>query len=558
MEIYNIMNEKYKNYLYGIITFLSVGFLELFYFRDIFTKNLIPGEGADCRLIGMILEHWFDVLCGKERILTLRFFWPYTNTLGYSDALWGPGLIYSCFRMIGLKPFDAMPPALMTLHVLGVVFFYLSLRKLRISRKLSVLGLLLSFWSCSYTQLIWHGQFFSLAFLSVFFYGILCIFSHRHESWKKRLPSAILITVSIGFCYLSAFYIAYLFTFYTLLVIFLYFCFLLLRDRTHLRELLHTASLHIRELLFYVFLQLSWLIPLGIIYFPVYRAAVPDPALARGLAPEPWDLFRTFSFAPLEMFVNAILPFTTDQTTPGLEINRLFETSYGYPVIVVVLLLISTIDLLRHKKQFLFCMYAAFWLLFLLGCRYGSFYPWMYLKYLVPGSSAIRATGRILGILTPAVALLLCLWLSDLSLRIQTKNSLYSAISFLLLFGALTLTGQCRRIYNDTSAELHTMTDHISAPPSDCKAMILADPLLTSDPYVAQMNACIIADHFDIYTLNGYSGNFPPEWDLLEGDLNNYFVMANHWLSVNGITDVSHIYIYYAPEDQWIPYPDYR
>ena len=182
---------------------------ELFYFRKALDGRVLFGISGDSFLVNMLLEHWYDVFSGRDSVLTLPAFWPAQGSLGYSDALLAPGIIYSILRSFIAEPFAAFNPSLILLHLMGVLVFYGLIRKMGMGIPLSLVGIFLSFWSCSFMQLSYHTQFFSMALVPVLFLGIFSWWKGKKLGFRRRAGYALLITVVYGLLWLSSFYTAY-------------------------------------------------------------------------------------------------------------------------------------------------------------------------------------------------------------------------------------------------------------------------------------------------------------------------------------------------------------
>lgn len=64
--------------------------------------DLLLGDVGDARLIGVILEHWWQVFRGAAPWLSPSFFFPVQGVLGYSEAGFLFALPYAGLRLAGL------------------------------------------------------------------------------------------------------------------------------------------------------------------------------------------------------------------------------------------------------------------------------------------------------------------------------------------------------------------------------------------------------------------------------------------------------------------------
>ncbi len=550
-----------------LISVLFIGLLiitgEFLYFKSTITSSHFFGEGVDCQFNHMILSHWYDVFTGKAPLRTLRAFWPQTETLGYSDTMLVPGIIYTFLRLCGFSSTAAFNPTFILMHTLGVLFLYLTLRKLGCKRIIAFTGLLLSLWSCANSQLLLHVQFFCLGLIPVFLYFALSYISSQNSDWKKRLPYGFGATISLALTFLSSFYVGYLFSLYLGIAIILYCLLLFLRSSKQIHTFIHVLWVHRKEVLVYGILFFLFLLPMLYIYLPVYKTLGNyDTGFTIALAPMPYDFLRTFSYAPVERFFADLLPFSIDSGYEYYAVNRLAETSYGWPIFASILFLITFFHLLIKRSSFpqhlwWLCISSslAVIVLYLLSCRYGSFCPWVTLRHILPGAGAIRALGRCLPILSIPMSIVLCLYYSNIWEEISKRSNSLPYLLILFLSLSLLISAQCRRFMEIDSATIQNTLESIPLPPSDCDTMFIlyAQSDKTYD-YKTNMLAWQIADHFDINTVNGYSGNFPPDWKLASCGQEDYLQYLKDWLMLHQISNTTPIYAYIPEYKQWVAY----
>lgn len=78
------------------ITLLGMALLP---FRNLL-NNLYVGEPFDARLMIVVHEHWFWVFQGLRKYNDLGIFYPFQNTLGFTDGFLIEGFIHSIFRSL--------------------------------------------------------------------------------------------------------------------------------------------------------------------------------------------------------------------------------------------------------------------------------------------------------------------------------------------------------------------------------------------------------------------------------------------------------------------------
>ena len=550
--------------LQTVIAIAVIIAIELVYFKDALHGDKLFGQSFDSGLVNLILEHWYDVICGKGSVLDMRMFWPQSGTLGYSEALLGPGIIYCIFRILGFDFFASFNPSFIVLHFLGSLFMYLSLRKLGCTRIISLIGLGITFWSCSFSQLSWHVQFFSLAYVPMLIYVFLLFRENRGRTFGKRCLYYLAFTVLTGITYFSSFYVAYVLTLYGLLMLAVLLIYVAVKDKG-ISRLTANIKANAKEILLFLFLQLLWIIPFLIVYLPVYNSfGGYDDEFAMALAPTAADFFRTRSYAPLENTVNQFLMLDLPSEITDYEMHMILEKSYGWPILATLIffasLVFGLVSLKKEKKTgSILSVLASIVMIFilLLFCRYGKFCPWLLVSRIIPGAGAIRALGRPLAIFIVPMSLIVCCFLTQLYSLVKEKKHYYT-LSLGILFSMLCFSAQCARFIDRDGEYQRTVMQSVSQPPDDCKVMFIcsANPDAFYD-YGTQMLGCLIADHFKLDTVNGYSGNFPNEWYLFN-DQSSYYIAIDHWLEINGIESADGIYGFLAEENRWISYADIR
>jgi hypothetical protein len=83
--------------------------------------SLIPGDLGDNRFNNYILEHFYRWISGLDPTYwTARFFYPFPNTIAFSDNLLGSAVFYAFFRRLGLD----RETAFQAWYILGFLFNY--------------------------------------------------------------------------------------------------------------------------------------------------------------------------------------------------------------------------------------------------------------------------------------------------------------------------------------------------------------------------------------------------------------------------------------------------
>lgn len=553
-----------KNLLNSVLAVITLVVGELLYFYEIIFGGKTLGLGSDGLLINLMLEHWYDVFQGELSFDTLRMFYPQTETLGYSDMLLGPGVIFALLRFCGGDFFASLNSSLVLLHGIGVGFLYLTLREAGCSRKGGILGVLISFWSCSYSQLTWHLQFFSLSYISIALYGTVLYYKNLKKGIKWRLFYLFIISIGMGGAFLSSFYIAYetcLLAGFTAVLFGIHFVF---RKKSEIGGYVKRFYKYRWDCITGVLLQIPWLLIFVKVYLSAYKQlGTYDPELTLSMAPMPTDLFRTMSYAPVESWIRSFLPFRVDYEYHMLAENIWFERSNGWPLVTVLLLIGFLFYMMKNKRAkekncLVVLKYTAIsmLILFFLSAKYGDFCPWAHIiSKIIPGAAAIRVPGRCLGIYVIPLALCICVWLSELELTVAGQRGI---IAFeMLIFILLGFTAFSKRYMRNDSEYYAQIVNGCTQPPDDCQAILIyslsPDTIYTPE---IQLITWMIADRFNVYSINGYTGNYPENWQLAYTDQHDYPEAVDYWLDQKEVTERTHVYAYILEANIWIHYED--
>lgn len=114
-------------------------------------NNLFIGEPFDTRLMIVVHEHWSWVFRGLRDFNDLKIFYPFENTLGYTDAFLLDGVIHSILRAVGFSMLNAWNLTNIIILIIGTLGFYFLLK---IVIKNRIILLILTFLICNNYTLI--------------------------------------------------------------------------------------------------------------------------------------------------------------------------------------------------------------------------------------------------------------------------------------------------------------------------------------------------------------------------------------------------------------------
>ena len=193
-----------KKYLNVYVDLLLLSAFCLIPFRGTWNNSFI-GEPFDARLMIVVHEHWSWVFRGQRDFNDLRIFYPFDNTLGYTDAFLLDGIIHSILRAVGFTMLNAWNLTNMFILILGTTGFYFLL-KLVIKNRIvlliliflicnnytliaymhlwpNIIGYLLISWPFLFLYKIYSGQRPNL-YLNIFLVSIpLYSLSYWYPAW---------------------------------------------------------------------------------------------------------------------------------------------------------------------------------------------------------------------------------------------------------------------------------------------------------------------------------------------------------------------------------------
>lgn len=472
---------------------------------------LIPGDLGDARFNNYILEHFFRWLTGLDKSYwNASFFYPYSNNIAFSDNLLGSAPFYVLFRFIGLDRESAFQGWFVTGFILN--FASAAFVLLRLKLKSIAVGM---------------GAFF-------FTLGLPFLAQETHAQLLYR------------FCIPLACYWLWrfsqeprLFTWVALVIALVWQFFL---------------SIYLGIFLILLLVAMTLLIPLFSPLHPIWNALFYWPKKARAAWQQTHPIWRFFSVL-ITIVLSGSLIFLL---RPYYIATKVFGFSRSWDEVTSMLphwqsyliadnsqlwhsISASIPDLPMRSEQQLFPGLAVL-LIILIGLFLKIKTPnrniaWIHLLsalvlsvftfYLsgfslyrviagLPGINSIRAVSRIELVLMWPVALFIA-YAIDALLR-SSKRGL--SLVNILVAGLLVLLIAETALYThqtfskaDAQARIITLRNQIPSSTPDKPILFLASQ--TGDPWwMAEIDAMLLSQDLGWPTLNGYSGNYPPNYGL--------------------------------------------
>ncbi|MBQ8108900.1 MAG: hypothetical protein IJ124_01900 [Clostridia bacterium] len=533
--------------------------LTAFFFRNVAFSDDLFGASDDGRLTMLITEHWYHVFRGESSAAELGFFYPAQNTLGYSDMLFGFGVLHSVFRFLGIDVFSAYKATLMCIHLLGTVAsFILLYRCLKIDALWSLFAIMTFSFSNAYAIHIRHTQLVAVSYVPLLALFLTCFF--RSITNKRRHFYAVASVVTLAVILYTAWYIFFFTMLFLVTFVVVFLILQLRRNRAYLVTILKTVKRMLPELICYAILTIALFVPFVLMELPLLRAGGGNSySYVSGTLPEAID------------FINV----SRDNWLFGPLMSRMQLDERGY---------VFMPELQQGLSAVLLIMFCATWVLYrkrnsvrpeerAASVRVESIYSfaialivsallvvrlsgngaslWWFVYQIFPGAASLRAVARYLLFLSFPVAVITACMGNDLSEAYrQKKVAKYNVLMLALLAAAFVVN-----IHNGGAAAEWNRSDALSfieavpQPPEDCESFFLTNPLEGRDNVVCQMDAYQIADWYGIKTINGYSAFNPENWGGIWniGD-DTYRQSVSSWILRNRLENV---YAYDETEQTW-------
>lgn len=455
----------------------------------------VPGDLGDARFNGVILEHFYRWLGGKEAsLISPSFFFPMPGALTFSDNLWGTGWLYSIYRFLGADRYQAFDLWYMGGYVVNFIVCHCVLRRLGFSPVASALG----------------------AFAFAFAMPVIARHGHAQLGYRFLIPVALLLwqrfRESSRWLWLGWLALAVCGQFY--LSIYLgYFLLLLLgawaiaqaviersrpwnwfapglrlSDSTARRELLFAAAMGAVALVALIGLMYPYL------YYSKLYGFQRDTQEIASLLPR----LRSYLLADGSAIWAGMSASLVD-TMPMRHEQQIF---FGLGIGGLALL-----GLLKSSLRLRWVALLAIALIVVLTVSIRGHSLYLLLASL-PGVNSIRAMARIGLVLAMPVAVLVAIGVDSIRGRGEFLRLLVAVLALVMIAESMSM----RTVNFDVAqARSGTLALQRELPvPLPANAMLFV-PIGPDNNFInAQLDGMVLGQAADRPTLNGYSGNLAP------------------------------------------------
>lgn len=466
--------------------------------------DMVPGDPGDTRFNEFLLEHSWQWLWQRNPMhadfWSPGFYYPAQNLAAYSDLMIGYAPPYWMARLVGFSADQSSALWFLAMSVLNYLMAYLLLhRGLGFTGRASLVGAWVMAFGLSRLQQIGHQQLFPFLYVGGALVCIACYFRSDLSRPAGRERSWILLS---GLSVAAQFYGGFYMGFFLVVALALMLLSALLMSDT-------------RACLMAACRRDGWIMlgSLGLTALVLYPLASHYLETARLVGNRPWAS------------VVGSLPRLSSWLLPG-------QTSFFYAWVVdmpiynqlpdkheqmiglgIVSLLLSGWGLWSERRRPLarLTLLTSLFIVLIATQFPGGFSLWRCAFDLMPGAAAIRTVCRIGMLLLVPAAIGLAL-LSD-HLRRRAAFGPETA-EIVLLLGLVCCAEQLSQlmVYNAPAEHraVENLVEHARRRQPACFLAVAPE----GERCVAQIDAMLAASELGIPTLNGYSGNSPPGYQL--------------------------------------------
>jgi hypothetical protein len=538
--------ERSRPAVRAAVTCLAVGVVAVANTLLFFRHSLLTGFAQvsadiwDGRTILAIYEHWYRVLTLQEHWRSPLYYFPVPDALGYTDAFFLHGVIYSVARALGFGMLVSDELVSIAFKLIGFAGFYrLAHRLLRVRVAWALLGASVFYQLNATAVHLGHPQLLVLNLFPGMIELAVCFAVSLAAGRRPAAFAAGCAALAVGAaCTMSGLYMSWFLALFGCATALAY---LLLAPAPALARL-GSAAVRLAVRGGWVVPALlavaaALLVPAITIYWPTAtETGMHNLAVLREFAGTPVDLVNLGT-------ANRLWSDVVDGVAFALTGQHLQEgeRTSGITPGLLVLGICAAAWLWRHASPAQTIVRAALLagaLLWLASFRIGDFLGWDVLFSYVPFGRALRVPPRIQIFFEMFLVLAVAVWLDRMRWPDQPVRFVALA-AFLILeeFNGGYGWGMQPAIENRVLVAL-------PPPPPACRSFFVVRAMPRSDMsqgnrdyYWANAEGMVVAERFGIPTLNGIATFHPAGWDLNRPDAPDYRDRVLGWARARGILD---------------------
>ena len=484
-------------------------FLILVPLRHLDFLKLMPGDFGDARFNNFILENFYiHSQGGWNRIWNPQFFYPFKYVIGFSDNHFGTAWIYSLLRTFGLQSDTSFQLWFVFGYIANYFSAIFSFRKLGLRTIGTTVGSLIFAFAIPVTANAGWAQLH-------YRFGIpLAIMYWAKSLEEKNLKYAVAATFWLVWQFYSGIYMG-VFTLIALTAISLSSIIATKRTSRKTQALkIIFPSLRVllssKKIVTYLIIEAFLLAALIFLFFPYLRVV------------------QIYDFGRLWEDVSSMLPRAQSYLISDssrlwyklsykiTEIPMRQEHQLFVGIVPASLTIIGLFVALKHTPNASSKMFAGTILLSIMATISVSGLSLWYLFYHLPLFSSIRAVTRINLMLLFPFAYFSSIAIDGMFKKGTQLKTLFLRMAGVLCIALLLFETSETAMYTTQKVEWRARIENAESMLPD---NLPRDSILffsqNSDPYYfTELDAMWVALRNDFATFNGYSGNFPPGYNL--------------------------------------------
>jgi hypothetical protein len=468
----------------------------------------VPGDLADARFNNLILEHLYRWARGTDASLwSPGFFYPYQETLAFSDNHLGTGAVYVLLRFAGLSPETAYDGWYSFAAPLNYLCCYVAFRKMRLTAGGSAVGAFIFTFAMCVSAQVAHGQ------LAYRFAIPLAMLAWHRLVENARVQDLVLLVFWVTVQFYCSIYLGY----FLLLLLATYLAvelFLGTREgalKPH-RALITCVTDAIGQRNVAAALSIAaCVVALAALFYPYLHVShlygfTRDYAETRSMLPRP----KSYLLADGSLLWNRLSAHVGN-------IPMRWEQQMFFGASAILLSITGLIFASDRRGRFAFASLALLIVLTLcVGRHERSIYA---LIYHLPLANAIRAVARICLVMIYPIALMAAIGF-DFLIKPAGKRPFKIVCATAL---TILMVAECGS-YSTVSVPLTELSTRLASLaagvpkqlPSD--AILYVPPPPGERPFLNELDGMLLGQRYDRNTVNGYSGNWPVGYSQFDSD----------------------------------------
>ena len=478
------------------------------------------GDPMDSKLQITIQDHWYKWFIGKENFFDLGMFYPEQNTLGYSDTLIIPGVLHVILRLIGLDAIYSWQFSNIIILFFGIIILFIFTKK--------IIKNWISSWVVIFLFLTSHtllenlsGQPNTVNYL-LFFVIPICVINlaNLEKSKLSVLINTIILLIFIPLFALSTWYAFFLGLIYS--IIFLIF-FLILDQKEFINFILN-IYINFKKLNFTSF---TLVIAISLFIWTLFIFTYFDISQSAN------NLWIEVSRTETDVY-SIIRSFILNSFFVPLDIrNRFLPNSNYYPIDlgsgpIIFFILVTMIIIISRKKlsKFFIVFYLSTVSYFLFFIPFQEYSLFRIFWNNITLFESIRYTYRA-NIFVGFFLILIGVWAIS---NIFKKSMMYYSLLIITLFVSINQWQEppSKWKFSDYfNNEYEFITNKLNE--SACESFVVDTP--GKGWWDDQLTGLQIMRDTSIRTLNGYSGDYPPNYFATDWSKDSQLLQIGRWLN---------------------------